>query len=45
MALTAYALALVDSLEKFNANDRLKQRAIYDNGLFKIILWLHVLFT
>ena len=32
MALTAYALALVNSKEKFNANDRLKQIAIYDNG-------------
>ncbi|KAL9988937.1 hypothetical protein ACROYT_G003433 [Oculina patagonica] len=32
MALTAYALALVDSKEKFNANDRLVQRAIYDNA-------------
>lgn len=37
MALTAYALALVDSKEKLNANDRLVQRAIYDNGQFKIV--------
>lgn len=32
MSLTAYALALVNSKEKFNANDRLVQTAIYDNG-------------
>jgi len=32
MALTAYALALVNSKEKLNANERLKQLAIYDNG-------------
>lgn len=32
MALTAYALALVNSKEKFNANDRLVQRAMYDNA-------------
>lgn len=32
MSLTAYALALVNSKEKINANDRLVQRAIYDNG-------------
>jgi len=32
MALTAYALSLVDSKEKLKANDRLVQNAIYDNG-------------
>ncbi|XP_027048067.1 ophiophagus venom factor-like [Pocillopora damicornis] len=32
MSLTAYALALVNSKEKFNANDRLVQTAIYDNA-------------
>ena len=32
MALTAYALSLVNSVERFKANDRLVQRAIYDNG-------------
>ncbi|KAL9988942.1 hypothetical protein ACROYT_G003438 [Oculina patagonica] len=32
ISLTAYALALVDSKEKYNANDRLVQRAIYDNA-------------
>ena len=32
MALTAYALSLVNSVEKFKANDRLVQNAVYDNG-------------
>jgi len=32
MALTAYALSLVNSKEKLNANNRLVQNAIYDNG-------------
>jgi len=32
MALTAYALSLVNSAEKFKANDRLVQNAVYDNG-------------
>lgn len=32
MALTAYALSLVNSAEKFKANDRLVQSAVYDNG-------------
>lgn len=32
MALTAYALSLVNSDEKLEANDRLVQKAIYDNG-------------
>lgn len=32
MALTAYALSLVDSKEKFKANDRLVENAIYDEG-------------
>lgn len=34
MALTAYALSLVNSKEKFKANDRLVQSAIYDNGTY-----------
>lgn len=32
MALTAYALSLVNSTKKFRANDRLVQNAIYDSG-------------
>ena len=32
MALTAYALSLIKSEERFKANDRLIQRAIYDKG-------------
>jgi len=32
MALTAYALSLVNSVEKFKANDRLVQNAVYDNA-------------
>ena len=32
MALTAYALSLVDSKEKFKANHRLVQNAVYDRG-------------
>lgn len=32
MALTAYALALLDSKEKFKANDRLVKNAVYDDG-------------
>ena len=32
MALTAYALSLVNSVERFKANDRLVQNAVYDNG-------------
>ncbi|CAH3019175.1 unnamed protein product [Porites evermanni] len=31
MALTAYALSLVNSVERFKANDRLVQNAVYDN--------------
>lgn len=38
MSLTAYALALVNSKEKFNANDRLVQTAIYDNGKTMVFL-------
>lgn len=32
MALTAYALSLVNSSERFKANERLVQNAVYDNG-------------
>ena len=32
MALTAYALSLVNSTKKFRANDRLVQNAFYDSG-------------
>lgn len=35
MALTAYALSLVNSEFKIRANDRLVQKALYDNGILR----------